>query len=191
MLRRSFLRFLPLLGAPQALAADNPGAELWHNLRSGRHVVLIRHAATVPGIGDPSDFILGACHTQRNLSDAGRKDARRIGAAFRSQKIPVADILSSRWCRCIDTAQLAFGRVTPAPMMDSMFNDDASARERKMREVRAFLKAYQGEGNLVLVTHDVNIRALVGASVSQGDMVLATIKPDGSLKMVGILPPLA
>lgn len=189
MLRRSFIGLLPLLIAPPALAADAGNAMLWRRLKDGGHVVLIRHAATVPGIGDPPGFRLGECATQRNLSDAGRDSAREIGAAFRAQAVPIADVLSSRWCRCLDTARLAFGRGRPAPMIDSMFTDDDAARQRKLDETRAFLKAYRGPGNLILVTHDVNIRALVGAAVGQGGMVLATIRPDGSLAMVGMLTP--
>ena len=187
MLRRYFLHALPLLGAPRLLAAGDGAAGAWRRLKAGRHVVLIRHAATVPGIGDPVGFRIDACATQRNLSAAGRNDARRIGAAFREHRIPIADVLSSRWCRCLDTAQLAFGRVQPAPMIDSMFTDNDAARERKLRALRAFLKGYQAAGNLVLVTHDVNIRALVGEGVGQGDMVLATIAPDGTLVKVGML----
>lgn len=188
MLRRSLLRALTLLFSPSALAANDGEADLWRRLKAGGHVVLIRHAATVPGIGDPPGFRLESCSTQRNLSGIGRDSARRIGAAFRSQAIPIAEVLSSRWCRCIDTAQLAFGRASPAPMIDSMFNDNDAARERKLREVRSFMKGYRAKGNLILVTHDVNIRALVGESVAQGEMVLASIRPDGSLGMIGMLP---
>lgn len=187
MLRRPFLCLLPLLIAPHALAADAGNAMLWRRLKAGGHVVLIRHAATVPGIGDPAGFRLGQCATQRNLSEAGRASARAIGAAFRGQAVPIADVLSSRWCRCLDTARLAFGRVHPAPMIDSMFTDGDAARQRKLDDTRAFMKAYRGQGNLILVTHDVNIRALVGAAVGQGDMVLAAIRPDGSLAMIGML----
>ena len=82
MLRRSFLGMLALLGASPAGAADTDGAALWRRLREGGYVVLMRHAATVPGVGDPENFKLGACATQRNLSDRGREDARRIGAAL-------------------------------------------------------------------------------------------------------------
>jgi phosphohistidine phosphatase SixA len=95
-----------VLPAPAA-AAD----ALWDLLRGGRQVVVMRHAVTTPGVGDPPGFRLGDCPTQRNLTDAGRDDARRVGAAFRSRGIPVGRVLSSRWCRCLETAQLAFGRV--------------------------------------------------------------------------------
>jgi len=188
MLRRSFLGMLALLGARPAVAGDADGEELWRRLREGGYVVLMRHAATVPGVGDPENFKLGVCATQRNLSDRGREDARRIGTAFRERHVPVSQVLSSRWCRCVDTAQLAFGRARPESMVDSMFNDDDAARQAKVRALRAYLSARKEAGNLVLVTHDINIRVLVGESLAQGEMVVALAQPDGTLKSVGVLP---
>ncbi|SEO53323.1 Phosphohistidine phosphatase SixA [Duganella sp. CF517] len=188
MLRRSFMGILALLGARPASAADTDSAALWRRLREGGYVVLMRHAATVPGVGDPENFKLGACATQRNLSDRGREDARRVGAAFREREVPVSEVLSSRWCRCVDTAQLAFGRVRPEAMVDSMFNDDDAARQNKVRALRAYLSAHKAPGNLVLVTHDINIRVLVGESLAQGEMVVALAQPDGTLKSAGVLP---
>lgn len=188
MLRRSFLGLLVLLGVRPAVAGDTDSAALWRRLQAGGHVVLMRHAVTTPGVGDPANFKLGACATQRNLSDAGREDAKRIGAAFRERSVPVSQVLSSRWCRCVDTAQLAFGRVRPEPMVDSMFNDDAAARQAKVRALRTYLTAHKEPGNLVLVTHDINIRVLVDESLSQGEMVVALAQPDGTLKSLGVLP---
>lgn len=188
MRRRSFIGLLPLLAtAPAAIASDPDSAALWRRLKAGRHVLLMRHAATVPGIGDPAGFDLARCGTQRNLSDEGRASARRVRAAFERHAIPLAAVLSSRWCRCLDTAQLAFGRVQPSPMIDSMFTDDEAARRSKLAAVRAYLQAYKAEGNLVMVTHDVNIRALADRSVVQGEMVVATIRPDGNLNVVATL----
>lgn len=181
--RRLFLA-LSALSALPATAQDS----VWRRLARGGHVLLLRHAATVPGIGDPPGFQLAACATQRNLSAAGKADARRLGAAFRRENVPVAEVLSSRWCRCLDTARLAFGSVQPAPMIDSMFRDDDASRERKLAELRRYLSAFKGPGNLVLVTHDVNIRALVGQYVNQGDMVVAVANPDGSLRATDTVP---
>jgi broad specificity phosphatase PhoE len=152
-------------------------------LQRGGYVILMRHAATVPGIGDPPGFRLGACTTQRNLSQAGRDDAARIGAAFRRHAVPLGPVLSSRWCRCLDTARLAFGRVEPSPMIDSMFQDEETARQRKLAKLRSYLASYADPGNLVLVTHDVNIRALVGRYVEQGDFIVAARSPDGALRI--------
>jgi len=181
--RRLFIAMFALSVLPAA-AQDS----VWRRLAGGGHVVLLRHAATVPGIGDPPGFQLAACATQRNLSPDGREDARRLGAVLRREGVPVADVLSSRWCRCLDTARLAFGRVKPVQMMDSMFQDDDAGRQRKLAELRRYLAAFKGPGNLVLVTHDVNIRALVGQYVNQGDMLIAVANPDGSLRVTDTVP---
>jgi broad specificity phosphatase PhoE len=181
--RRLFLATFALSALPAA-ARDS----VWRRLTGGGHVLLLRHAATVPGVGEPPGFQMDACATQRNLSTDGKADARRLGAAFRRQGVPVADVLSSRWCRCLDTARLAFGSVKPFPMLDSMFQDDEASRQRKLAELRRYLASFKEPGNLVLVTHDVNIRALVGQSVNQGDMVVAVANADGSLRATDILP---
>jgi len=99
-----------VLAAPSRAAADDT---LWELLRGGGQVVLMRHAVTTPGVGDPSGFRLDDCATQRNLTDAGRDDARRVGAAFRTRGAPVGRVLSSPWCRCLETARLAFGGTSP------------------------------------------------------------------------------
>jgi len=190
MLRRCFLALPALLAAllatPFALADD----ALWQRLQSGGHVLLIRHAATDPGIGDPPGFRLAACGTQRNLSAQGKRDAAAIGAALRERGIPLGPVLSSRWCRCLDTARLAFGRVEEAPMLDSMFQDSDAAGRAKVREVLARATRWRQAGardNLVLVTHDVNIRALVSEYVAQGEIVVAQ-PVDGRLQVVGRMP---
>jgi broad specificity phosphatase PhoE len=187
MHRRPFLRWLAIAAAPilPARAAVDPA--LLALLRRGGHVVLMRHAATVPGVGDPAGFVLDQCGTQRNLSAAGRQDATRIGAAFMRLGISVDQVRSSRWCRCLDTATLAFGRVTPEPLLDSLFQEDAGATASKLRAVHAWLATLRLKGNIVLVTHDVNIRALVGNYVEQGDMVVASILENGALRVAGVL----
>jgi len=182
--RRHFLAALAACTAPIAGAAQSP----WTLLGRGGYVILMRHAATVPGIGDPPGFKLGACATQRNLSQVGRDDAARIGTAFRRHAVPLGPVLSSRWCRCLDTARLAFGRVEPSMMIDSVFQDDDAARERKLAQLRSYLAAYTDPGNLVLVTHDVNIRALVGKYVEQGDFIIAARSPDGALSIEATVP---
>lgn len=185
MLRRSFLACLALLCAPSAFAAPPSDDALWQRLKEGKHVLIIRHAATVPGKGDPANFKLGDCSTQRNLSDAGRADAARLGAAFRAHAIPVGEVLSSRWCRAGDTARLAFGRVEPVPMLDSSGGDDDAGRQRKLDALRAYIAAYKGSGNLVLVTHETNIRELTGENLAQGELLVAAPKADGSLSVLG------
>lgn len=138
-------------------------------LSSGGCVVVLRHAATVPGVGDPPEFKLDECRTQRNLSDAGQQDARRIGAWFRNSKLsqPRA-VLTSAWCRCKDTADLAFGKHTVWPALNSTFSDRALQPEQSqlLRQAMAKIPARQFE---VWVTHQVNISALTGEVPAMGE----------------------
>ena len=186
MTRRPFLRWLGLVAVLTTVPARAADPVLLAQLRRGGNLILMRHAATVPGIGDPDGFVLARCGTQRNLSAEGRRDAVRIGEAFSSLAIPVADVLSSRWCRCLDTARLAFGRATPAPLLDSMFADDAGSRADKLRATRAWLATLRGDGNIVLVTHDINIQALAGRYLRQGEMLVATVGEGGTLRVAGV-----
>jgi phosphohistidine phosphatase SixA len=177
-----------LLGFPAAHAAAGVDEEkIWKTLESGGHIVLIRHAVTESGIGDPPEFKLGDCSTQRNLSDKGRSDAKRIGEAFRKRGIPVAEVLSSRWCRCLDTAKLAFGKYTPVPMLDSMFNDRNKPIEEKVREFSRVAAQPLMKGNLVMVTHQYNIDEFTGVSPASGEMVI--VRPDraGKVEVIGRL----
>jgi broad specificity phosphatase PhoE len=171
-------------GATPALAAGDD--VLWRRLRTGGHILLIRHASTDPGIGDPPGFRLGECATQRNLSEHGRHEARALGAALQAGGVTVGPVWSSRWCRCLDTARLAFGRVEPAPMLDSMFKDDAATSRAKAEQTIARLAALNEARNVVLVTHDVNIRALARESVVPGGIVVARMD-GGKLGVLGQL----
>jgi broad specificity phosphatase PhoE len=80
--------------------------------------VLLRHATTTPGFGDPPGFRLDNCVTQRDLTEAGREESRRLGVVFRAREIPVARVRSSRWCRCLETARLAFGSADPGEPLE-------------------------------------------------------------------------
>ena len=179
MLRRLLLLFVVTIPLHASAAADE---KFWAQLKQGGQIVLMRHAQTVPGIGDPAGFALGDCRTQRNLSAEGRADAQRIGAEFRRRAIPVADVLSSRWCRCVDTANIAFGKVRPATMLDSVFNDRERSDEEKLAALFDYLpKRPASGGNLVLVTHALNISALTGESVASGEMLV--VRLDGPRKL--------
>jgi phosphohistidine phosphatase SixA len=188
-------RFLAMLGACVAadtseVRADAADDALWQRLRSGGHILLIRHAATDPGVGDPPGFRLGACATQRNLSERGRREARALGAALQAGGVAIGPVWSSRWCRCLDTARLAFGHAEPAPMLDSMFKDDEAARQAKTEQTIARLAGLGGTGrerdNVALVTHDVNIRKLTRESVAPGGIVVARME-GGRLAVPGQL----
>lgn len=135
-------------------------------------VLLVRHASTEPGLGDPPGFVLSQCQTQRNLSEAGRAQARALGAWFARHALPVQAVLSSQWCRCLDTAQLAFGRVQAWPALNSTF-DGQGQPDAQLRELRQRLAGLR-EGTLeVWVTHQVIMTALTGAypAMAEGFLV--------------------
>ena len=168
---------------PAAAAEDEA---LWALLKGGGQVILMRHASTDPATGDPPGFRLEDCATQRNLSAAGREEARQIGAAFQARGVPLERVLSSRWCRCLETARLAFGTVEPWPILDSFFRD----RTRQAQQTQA-VRALAGErpqaGNLMLVTHGFNIQALIGILPAPGEMILLTPEGNGKFRMAGRL----
>ena len=186
--RRLFGLTLGCLTAKPLVAADQTGDEfLWAALKSGGYIILLRHALTEPGIGDPPGFKVGECRTQRNLSVKGRADAQHIGQAFEARYVPVQDVLSSRWCRCIDTAQLAFKRVKPAFMLDSVFNDPENVQKEKTSAVSAFIADNTSSGNMILVTHAQNIQALTGISPLPGEMVIVSRLSPKTFEVIGRL----
>jgi phosphohistidine phosphatase SixA len=149
-------------------ATASPAADIEALLRQGGCAVLLRHAATDPGVGDPPEFKLGQCSTQRNLSAAGQADSRRIGAWFASRQLKPRAVLTSAWCRCQHTADLAFGTHTDWPALNSTFNDRLQQTDQSAKVRQALLKipARQFE---VWVTHQVNISALTGEGPAMGE----------------------
>jgi broad specificity phosphatase PhoE len=145
--------------------------ELWTRLKAGGQVVLIRHAVTTLGAGDPAGMRLDDCTTQRNLTDEGRAHARRIGEEWRKRGIPVDRVLSSPWCRCLETARLAFGKAEVSEPLSNLFGRREN-EERQVRDLRALVGKHAGKGNLVLVTHGSTIAALTGVSPATGEMVI-------------------
>jgi len=167
----------------QGAAADD--AALWAALRAGTHVGLMRHAQA-PGVGDPTGFRPGDCATQCNLSAEGRRQARRAGDMFRANGIERALVLSSQWCRCLDTAAgLGLGPVTPEPALNSFFSNEGTERDQT-EQVRTLIRRHPPGSALVLVTHQVNITALVGGYVESGEIVVARLQGD-KLQMAGRL----
>ncbi|MFO1244657.1 MAG: histidine phosphatase family protein [Ramlibacter sp.] len=150
------------------LAQAQPRDALAERLRAGACVVLLRHAQTVAGVGDPPGFRVDLCSTQRNLSEEGREQARRIGQWFRAHDLRPRAVQSSAWCRCKDTADLAFGRHVVWPALNSFFEGRASepAQTRQLRAALTQVPAGQFE---VWVTHQVNMTALTGEGMSMGE----------------------
>lgn len=177
---------LVLITALPARAQDVPPSALWAALAEGRAVAMMRHALA-PGGGDPAGFEIGNCATQRNLSDEGRDQAKSIGAAFRENGIEQADVLTSQWCRCAETARLLdIGDVQEFEPLNSFFQD-RSLTEPQTEALRDFLQQRASTEPLVLVTHQVNITALTGVFPRSGEIVFFTIDANGSVDVLGTI----
>jgi len=165
-------------------AAANADAELWQKLQSGGYVVLLRHGLTEPGVGDPPGFKLGDCRTERNLNAEGRAESKRLGEAFRRRNIPVTQVLSSEWCRCKDTAELAFGRYEVWRPLNNLFgrHENAAAQRGAILE-RA--SRFRGSGNLILVSHGSTIVQVAGINPAMGEMVVMKPAGAGKLDLIG------
>jgi phosphohistidine phosphatase SixA len=187
-MRHTFALFALLFSISAPVHAD----AVADALRAGGVAILIRHA-TAPGTFDPEGFRIGDCATQRNLSAEGREEARRIGARFKSLGLVPGEVLTSQWCRCRDTANLAFGAARDWPALNSFIG----AREKEaaqVAEVSARIALIRpGEKPLVLVTHQVMITAISGVFPQSGEAVIvAPVFRDGkeSIRVIGnILPP--
>ena len=127
--RAFFAGGLALLASPWALADE---AATWERLRKGAYVLLMRHASTEPGLGDPKGMRIGDCSTQRNLSEAGRDEARRIGERFKRERVRIHKVYTSPWCRCRETAMLAFGKAEDWEPLSSFF--DLPHREQEFTQ---------------------------------------------------------
>lgn len=148
----------------------------WALLRNGGQVVLMRYAYA-PGTTDPANFDIERCNTQRNLSERGRQQARKIGALFAARAEPVEKIYTSNYCRCVDTVRFAFAKeAEKLEALDSIAAAPETEAERNA-EIMRIVKDYSGSGNLVLVTHESNIRSLTGVSAREGEAIIVT--PDG------------
>ncbi|MBS0003313.1 MAG: histidine phosphatase family protein [Thioalkalivibrio sp.] len=155
-------------------------------LREPGTVLLLRHALA-PGTGDPPGFRLDDCSTQRNLSEAGREQARALGDRLRAAGINEARVYSSRWCRCLETARLLdLGPVEPLPALDSFFQQ-RSERPARTQAAREFLQELPPGAPVVMVTHQVNISALTGEFTPSGGGIVAEMRPDGSLRLFGTI----
>ena len=172
---------------PTSTPTPDPWA-LLTGARADGTVVLFRHASA-PGGGDPPGLVLGDCSTQRNLSDEGRAQARRLGALFREHGVRVGAVWHSQWCRTRDTADLAFpGQGQPEPVFNSFF-DREDRQASATAAARRSLAGWRGPGVLVVVTHQVNITALTGVWPQSGEGVVLQRGSDGQLAAAGRLPP--
>lgn len=160
---------------------ETPAAALVEALRQGGHVIFIRHAVTDREGADQVSARMGDCSTQRTLSEQGWRDAKAIGTAFANLRIPVAQVISSEYCRAWQTAEIAFGRHVKNPALNFEPAENYSeAQEKAMRErVRPLLAQTPPPGlNIVIVGHDDPFEAATGHYPEpQGKTIV--VKPDG------------
>lgn len=179
---RTLLFALAVVVACVTPAAAEP---IWDALRQPGSVVVVRHSYA-PGGFDPLDARLDDCSTQRNLDEAGRAQARRIGEAFRQHGITVGAVLSSPRCRCLDTARLAFGRAESWLPLQGALND-AELRRRLAAEIRKGIAAHRDGPPLVLVTHGSVVSDLTGLNIRMGELVVLRRGGDGAHAVAGQL----
>ena len=165
---------------------------IWDQLQGTNpkgYVLLMRHALA-PGVGDPENFNVGDCSTQRNLNDEGRKDAREIGSWLKRRDVKIFRVESSRWCRAKETAELLnIGKVRPNKNFDSLFRDPNPANNSQTAAIKKRIFNHRNtRGLLVLVGHSVNIQTLTGTSLESGEGVLVRATPQGELKIMGYSP---
>jgi len=153
-------------------------------IKRGNKVILIRHALA-PGTGDPNDFSIEDCKTQRNLNKVGIEQSKKIGKIFKDNKISIDTVLSSEWCRCKDTAYYAFREFKEFSALNSTFSFPYNENEtRQVKEIEKYLMSWKGEGkNLILVTHLSIITAITNAVPSSGEIVIT----DKNLNVIGTI----
>ena len=143
-----------------------------NQLKSGGNIIFIRHAIA-PGNGDPDNFDLKDCSTQRNLSKNGIEQSKKIGEFFKDNKIKVEKVLSSEWCRCKDTAKFAFKNFEVFSSLNSFYDAKfADNKEEQIKNLKKYVKEWKGEDNLILITHYVVISEILNKGVSSGEIII-------------------
>ena len=160
-----------------ALAND----KILDSLNEGKKLIFIRHALA-PGNGDPDNFLINDCSTQRNLSKKGINQSVKIGDFFKNNKIKIDQVLSSEWCRCKDTAKYAFENFTTFNALNSFYDEKFAANETKqINDLKKFIKNWDSDKNLVFVTHYVVISSILNVGTSSGEIIIT----DKNLNIIG------
>ncbi|MCX2862385.1 histidine phosphatase family protein [Paucibacter sp. PLA-PC-4] len=157
-------------------------------LRAGGVVIAFRHALA-PGTFDPPGFKLGDCGTQRNLNDEGRAQARRIGAWFQTQGLRPAVVRASPWCRCVETAELAFGSASAWPALGSPRAGTEETNAQSLTELRrALAAAARQPGRFeVWVTHMFVLGDLLGVNTASGEGLVLGVQANGQPRLLARL----
>ena len=169
-----FLKFLIIIfiSLTTAIKADL-NKNLINQLEDGGNLIFIRHAYA-PGSGDPNNFNLNDCSTQRNLSDDGRQQAKYIGNFFRKNKIKIEKVISSEWCRCKETAKIAFKDFTTDSFLNSFYSMKyAKNKDKQIEALNSYVKNFKSNKNLILITHYVVISEVLNYGPSSGEIVVS------------------
>ena len=160
--------FISLVFSNQAFSND----DLIQSLKEGGKIIFIRHAYA-PGGGDPDNFDVNDCSTQRNLNNEGISQSKLIGEFFVKNKIQIDQVLSSEWCRCKDTAKYAFKNFKTFNALNSFFSSKfAQNEDKQIKDLKNFIQNWKSEKNLVLVTHYVVISSMLNMAVRSGEIVI-------------------
>ena len=152
-------------------------ADLNQNLvkefQQGGKLIFIRHAYA-PGSGDPKNFNLNDCSTQRNLNDSGREQSKNIGNFFSKHNIKIYKVYSSEWCRCKETAKIAFKNFSTNSFLNSFYSSKfAKNKDKQVKALKEYIKKFKSDKNLVLVTHYVLISEILNYGPSSGEIVVS------------------
>jgi phosphohistidine phosphatase SixA len=169
------------------MAVPAHAQNIWQELRTEPGLVVLMRHAIAPGGGDPPGFRLGDCRTQRNLSAEGRTQAKQIGRQFRQERVPIAGVLNSRWCRAAQTARLLnLGRPVADLALDSVFTASAQVASNKQKQTeRLIIRHRNNPGVLILVGHQANIIDITGIAPASGGAVVVRADAQGRIRVVG------
>ena len=147
--------------------------DLIDSLKEGGKIIFIRHALA-PGGGDPDNFKLNDCSTQRNLNQDGIEQSKKIGFFFKENKIPIDKVLSSEWCRCKDTAKYAFKNFKTFDALNSFYSLKFEKNKNKqIKDLKKYINQWNSKDNLVFVTHYVVILEILDVAPSSGEIIIS------------------
>jgi phosphohistidine phosphatase SixA len=169
-----FIKFLIIIfiSINSPIKADS-NQNVINELKKGGNLIFIRHAYA-PGGGDPKNFDINDCKTQRNLSNSGRDQAKKIRSFFKDNNIPISKVYSSEWCRCKETASIAFNDFETKSFLNSFFSSQfAKNKDPQMKRLKTFVNNLDKNKNLVFVTHYVVISESLNYAPSSGEIVIS------------------
>lgn len=170
-----------------SVQAGNTNSALIKAMQDGGYILMMRHA-NAPGFGDPDNFKIGDCNTQRNLDEQGRQQAVKIGDRLRNNNIETAAVYSSQWCRCLDTARLLdMGTVAEMPPLNSFYQMPQN-QQPSLLALKQFIAEQKTDSKLIImVTHHVTIAAISGQNVATGNGVLLKLNESAPYEFVGVV----